>query len=88
MNAFKAINDADEISTNKRSTAKTCDCVQEYESLKEFKDWSKIYTSTMSSGYFTVETSCKKSIYIKVKNGEKNGSVYVSDNQHSNHSKR
>ena len=29
---------------------------------------------------------CKKSIYFKVKNGEIGGSVYISDNEHSNHS--
>ncbi|RNA23383.1 hypothetical protein BpHYR1_028087 [Brachionus plicatilis] len=29
---------------------------------------------------------CKKSIYLKIKNDEINGSVYISDNEHSNHS--
>ncbi|RNA30191.1 hypothetical protein BpHYR1_030029 [Brachionus plicatilis] len=77
------INDADDISTNKRSTAKTYDCVQECESLKEFKRTVENLHSDNVPWNFH---SCKKSIYFTVKNGETNGPVYFSDNQHSNHS--
>ncbi|RNA24441.1 hypothetical protein BpHYR1_048255 [Brachionus plicatilis] len=64
----------------------TYDCVLDFGSLEEFKRLVKNLNSENVPGIFTVQTSCKKSIYSKVKNGETNGSVYVSDNQHSNHS--
>ncbi|RNA18638.1 hypothetical protein BpHYR1_049963 [Brachionus plicatilis] len=102
-NNFNDTNNDADISTNKRSTAKTFDCVQECETLKEFKrlvknlhfdivPWNFHSTNKLAdcdkhtNNCKFNKKGCKKSIHFKVKNGETNGSVYVSDNQHSNNS--